>query len=61
MNANGLALALLLAPMLLNEEQKQAAEMRDLRQQVAELRNLNEAMQAALRKLQPKDAFVAQR
>jgi hypothetical protein len=42
-----------LAPMLLNEVQKQAAEIRDLKQQLA-------GIQAAL-KLQPKDQLVAQR
>jgi hypothetical protein len=43
-----------LAPMLLNETQHQAAEIRDLKQQVAE-------MHAALLKLQPKDQRVARR
>jgi hypothetical protein len=60
-----------LAPMLLNEMQKQQrineaqfAEMRDLKLQVAELKDLKErmaVMSAALQKLQPKDAIVAQR
>jgi hypothetical protein len=57
-----------LAPMLLNEVQQQAAEIRDLKQQqlrmqqqVAELKDLNQATQVALRKVQPKDEFVAQR
>ncbi|HSY08558.1 MAG TPA: tail fiber domain-containing protein [Steroidobacteraceae bacterium] len=61
-----------LAPMLLNEMQQQhvqmtkkseaqAAEMRDLKQQVAELKALNKATQVALRKLQAKDELVAQR
>jgi hypothetical protein len=54
-----------LAPMLLNEMQKinatQDAEMRDLKQQVAELKALNQATQVALRELQAKDEFVAQR
>jgi hypothetical protein len=50
-----------LAPLLLNEVQQQASEMHDLKQQVAELRNLNQATQAALRKLEAKDQFVAQR
>jgi hypothetical protein len=57
-----------LAPMLLNEAQRQqrineaqAAETRDLKQQVAELKALNQATQVALRKLQAKDEFVAQR
>jgi hypothetical protein len=57
-----------LAPMLLNEAQRQqrineaqAAETRDLKQQVAELKALNQATQVALRKIQAKDEFVAQR
>ena len=71
-----------LAPMLLNEMQKehstvatlvvlrdsdamireaQAAAIRDLKQQVAELNNLKEEMRAALLKLQSKDKLVAQR
>lgn len=43
-----------LAPMLLNEVQKQAAEIRDLRKLVVEMR-------AGLLKLQAKDELVAQR
>jgi hypothetical protein len=43
-----------LAPMLLNEAQKQAAEIRDLKQQPA-------GIQAARAKLQSKDKLVAQR
>jgi hypothetical protein len=64
-----------LAPMLLNEAQQQqqkiaaqGAAMRDLKQQqfrtqqeMAELKALNQATQVALRKLQAKDEFVAQR
>jgi Chaperone of endosialidase len=61
-----------LAPMLLNEVQQQrtqmtekidaqAAEIRDLKQQMAELKALNQATQVALRKLQAKDEFVARR
>jgi Chaperone of endosialidase len=61
-----------LAPMLLNDVQKQrtqiaeiidaqAAEMRDLKRQVAELTDLNQTTQIALRKLQANDEFVAQR
>jgi len=61
-----------LAPMLLNEVQKrdaaqdqqnaaQTAEIRDLKQQMAELKALNQATQVALRELQAKDEFVAQR
>ena len=43
-----------LAPMLLNEVQQQAAEIRDLKKLVVE-------MQAGLRKLQAKDELLAQR
>jgi ribosomal protein L29 len=60
-----------LAPMLLNEVQKQqsknaaeTAEIRDLRQQVAELNTLKQqmtVMSAELQKLQEKDALVVQR
>ena len=50
-----------LAPMLLNEVQKQATEIRDLKQQVAELNDLKQEMRAALLKLQNKDELVAQR
>jgi len=57
-----------LAPMLLNEAQKQQsknaaqdARIRDLEQQVAKLTILNQATQAALRKLQTTNQIVAQR
>jgi hypothetical protein len=57
-----------LAPMLLNEAQRQqqmiaaqAAEIRDLKQQMAEVKNLKQATQVALQKLQASVAFVAQR
>ena len=57
-----------LAPMLLNEAQKQAATIRALKQQqfrtqqeMAELKALNQATQVALRKLQARDQLVAQR
>jgi hypothetical protein len=64
-----------LAPMLLNEMQKQeqkidtqaktnadqAVEIRDLKQQVAELNNLKEEMRAALQQLKSKDELVVQR
>jgi Chaperone of endosialidase len=53
-----------LAPMLLNEMQKRNAaqdvEIRELKQQMADLKNLNQATQVALRKLQAKDELVAQ-
>jgi hypothetical protein len=51
-----------LAPMLLNEVQKQQAklaEVDDLKQQIAELRKQNAAMQSALLILQGKDRLVA--
>ncbi len=57
-----------LAPMLLNEIQKQqrinsaqAAKIRELKGQVAELNDLKQEMRAALLKLQSKDKLVAQR
>jgi hypothetical protein len=50
-----------LAPMLLNEVQQQAAEIRDLKQQVTELNNLKLEMRAALVALKSKDPLVAQR
>jgi len=50
-----------LAPMLLNEAQEQAATIRDLKQQMAELKALNQATQLALRKLEARDQLVARR
>jgi hypothetical protein len=57
-----------LAPMLLNEVQKQQQknaaqelEIRDLKQQVAELKNLKQEWRAALLKLRANDDSVAQR
>ena len=64
-----------LAPILLSEVQQQQrkmaaqderiaaqeAQLRTLHQQQAELKDLNQATQTALRKLQAKDEFVAQR
>ena len=57
-----------LAPMLLNEMQKeqttvaaQAAEIRELKGQLAELNDLKQEMRAALLKLQSPDELVAQR
>jgi trimeric autotransporter adhesin len=57
-----------LAPMLLNEMQQQqrinsaqAAEIRELKGQAAELNNLKEEMRAALQELKSKDQLVAQR
>jgi hypothetical protein len=56
-----------LAPMLLNELQKQASEIRELKHQEkqfatqAELNDLKQQLQAALTALHSKDEFVAQR
>jgi hypothetical protein len=56
-----------LAPMLLNEVQKQAAEIRELKQQQkqfatqAELNDLKQQLQAALAALRSKEQLVAQR
>ncbi len=56
-----------LAPMLLNEVRKQAAEIRDLKQQrqqfatQSELKALKKQLQAALLKLRASDSLVAQR
>jgi Chaperone of endosialidase len=53
-----------LAPLLLNEVQRQAAEIRDLKQQqktVGDMQKQLAEMHAALLKLQAKDEFVAQR
>jgi hypothetical protein len=61
-----------LAPMLLNEMQKnnaaqdqhnaiQAAEIRALKQEVSELKALNQATQAALQELEAKQQLIAQR
>jgi hypothetical protein len=47
-----------LAPMLLNEAQKQAAEIRDLKQQMAKLRGLKQELHAAVLKLQASDELV---
>jgi hypothetical protein len=57
-----------LAPMLLNEMQKEAAtvasqaiEIRDLKQQVAKVNELEQRLDAALQQLNAKDQVVAQR
>jgi phage shock protein A len=57
-----------LAPMLLNEAQRQqqkiatqAAQLRDVLQQLAVLKEVSQATQVALRQLQAKDEIVAQR
>jgi hypothetical protein len=56
-----------LAPMLLNEVQKQAAEIRDFQQQQkqfatqAEVQEVKQQLQAALLKLRAQDDLVARR
>src|SRR4029077_11854031 len=57
-----------LTPILLNEVQQlhkhlatQASQLRELKQQLAELRAVNQVMQLALRKLQPEEPAVAMR
>jgi trimeric autotransporter adhesin len=50
-----------LAPMLLTEVQRQAGEIRDLKQQVAGLTELKQEMRAVLLKLRSKDQLVARR
>jgi len=50
-----------LTPMLLNELQKQAAEIRDLRQQVTELSGLKAELRTALSNLQTANRFFADR
>ncbi len=47
-------------PMLFNEVQKQAAEIRVLKQRVAELNDLKQQLRAALVALTAKDQLVAQ-
>ena len=50
-----------LAPMLLNEVQRQASEIRDLKQQVAKMSDLEQRLNAVLQLLNAKDVVVAQR
>jgi division protein CdvB (Snf7/Vps24/ESCRT-III family) len=50
-----------LAPMLLNEVQKQAAEIRDLKRQVAKVNDLEQRLDAVLQQLKSNDQLVAQR
>jgi hypothetical protein len=50
-----------LAPMLLNEVQQQAAEIRDLKRQVQELSDLKQELHAALQQLKPTDNLMALR
>jgi hypothetical protein len=47
------------APRLFEEMQRQAAEIHDLKQQMGELKPLNQATPAALQKFQAKDQLVA--
>jgi hypothetical protein len=49
------------APKIRKEMQRQAAQLRVLRQQVEELKTLKQATQVALQKLQVKDELMAQR
>ena len=50
-----------LAPMLLNEVQQQAAEIRRMKRQMVELQDLKRELHAALLKLQGPDRIVARR
>jgi hypothetical protein len=50
-----------LAPMLLNELQKQAAEIRDLKQQVAKVNDLQLRLNEVVLELRPKEAATARR
>jgi hypothetical protein len=50
-----------LAPMLLNEMQKQQTKLQSLEEEVAQLKKGNEAMQAAISELRAKDQVVAER
>jgi hypothetical protein len=50
-----------LAPMLLNEVQQQKSQLREMQQQVAELKKQNDAIQVALAKVLEKDEHLAMR
>jgi hypothetical protein len=50
-----------LAPMLLNEVQQQQTQLQDMKQQLAQLKQINESMQAAILKLQGEDQRIAMR
>jgi hypothetical protein len=50
-----------LAPMLLNEVQKQQTKLRSLEEEVAQLRKVSEASQAAIAQMQSKAQLVAGR
>ena len=50
-----------LAPMLLNEVQKQQKNLQSLEEEVAQLKKLNETMQAAIAQMRSKDQLVAER
>ena len=50
-----------LAPMLLNEAQKQQTKLQSLEEEVAQLKKMNETMQAAIAQMRSKDQLVAER
>jgi hypothetical protein len=50
-----------LAPILLEQVQRQTTDIRDLRQQIAELKAINQATQVTLRELERSKDLVAQR
>jgi len=50
-----------LAPILLSEVQKQQTKLQSLEDEVAQLKKVNEAMQAAISELRAKDQLVAER
>lgn len=50
-----------LAPMLLNEMQKQQTKLQSLEEEVAQLKNVNEAIQAAIAQMRSRDQLVAER
>ena len=47
--------------MLLNEVQKQQKNLQSLEEEVAQLKKLNETMQAAIAQMRSKDQLVAER
>jgi hypothetical protein len=50
-----------LAPMLLNEVQKQQTKLQSLEEEVAQLKKVSETMQAAVAQMRSKDQLVAER
>jgi hypothetical protein len=50
-----------LAPMLLNEVQKQQAKLQGLEDEIAQLKKMNEATQTAIAQMRSKDQLVAER